>query len=109
LPTRDQLHRVFLEVSLNAVVRKDEDVNVNFVRDIAISKGCVRVYIDALSASLILIYRIKIIMQLHSYFTYGGFVILGAEEVFFLLFRHFFTYASIRWAIFLGLISPVLL
>jgi len=46
-------------------------------------------------------------MRLLSYFTYVGFVIL--VDVFFLLFRHFFTYASIRWAIFLGLISPVLL
>lgn len=58
----------------------------------------------------LLIYRVKKdhIMRLHSYFTYGGFDIL-AEEVFFLLFRHFLTYASMRCAIFLGLISPVLL
>jgi len=82
LLTRDQLHIVFLQILL----RRNRKSRNRAVR------------------------RLK---RLHLYFTYAGFVILAVEEevvvVFFLLFRHFLTYASIRCAIFLGLISPVLL
>jgi hypothetical protein len=82
LLTRDQLHIVFLQILLRRN-RKSRNRAVGWLK------------------------------RLHLYFTYAGFVILAVEEevvvVFFLLFRHFLTYASIRCAIFLGLISPVLL
>lgn len=86
LPTRDQLHKVFLRISLKicAICRRLNILSKSF----------------GLSAT-------KSYIML-SQFTYEGFTIL-AEVVFFLLFRHFLTYASIRCAIFLGLISPVLL
>jgi len=32
LPTRDQLHKVFLQISLNVVIREKWRYNVNFVR-----------------------------------------------------------------------------
>lgn len=92
LPTRDQLHRVFLQVSLNEVVKDKDIMLIPFAR----SDRCARYILMVKRALDFNLSHEKSSRAIaFSYFTYAGFVILVAE-VFFLLFRHFFTYASIK-------------